>query len=63
MAGALCAHFLDRPFPGGWVDHIDAERRPLVDYVPASSLYHLVFAAAEATRAFTAPAPAVQPGR
>ena len=50
MAGALLDHFLDRPFAGGWVDHIDERRAPLVDYVPASSLYHLFFAAAESAR-------------
>jgi mannose-6-phosphate isomerase len=50
MAGGLLAHFLDRPFAGGWADHIDAEQVPLADYVPASSLYHLFFAAAEAAR-------------
>lgn len=47
MARALLDHFLDRPFAGGWVDHVDAAHDPLVDYVPASSLYHLFFAAAE----------------
>lgn len=57
MAGGLLAHFLDRPFAGGWVDHIDAAHAPLVDYVPASSLYHLFFAAAEA-RVFSASAAA-----
>jgi mannose-6-phosphate isomerase len=53
MARGLLDHFLDRPFAGGWVDHVDAAHAPvahapLVDYVPASSLYHLFFAAAEA---------------
>jgi mannose/cellobiose epimerase-like protein (N-acyl-D-glucosamine 2-epimerase family) len=51
MARRLLVHFLDMPFEGGWIDHIDSRRRPLVTYVPASSLYHLVFAAAEAARA------------
>lgn len=50
MAGALLATFLDRPFAGGWIDHVDEAGRPLVDYVPASSLYHLFLAAAEAAR-------------
>lgn len=53
MAGALLTHFLDRPFAGGWTDQLDATRAPTVDYVPASSLYHLFFAAAEATPALT----------
>jgi mannose/cellobiose epimerase-like protein (N-acyl-D-glucosamine 2-epimerase family) len=48
MADVLLERFLDRPFTGGWIDHISAEGAPLVDYVPASSLYHLMFAAADA---------------
>lgn len=54
MARGLLDHFLDRPFAGGWADHIDETRAPLVDYVPASSLYHLFFAAAEAERGLIA---------
>ena len=54
MARTLLEEFLDRPFVGGWTDQIGADRRPLIDYVPASSLYHLFFAAAEADRAFPA---------
>jgi len=50
MARGLLQHFLDRPFAGGWVDHVDEAHAPLVGYVPASSLYHLFFAAAEAAR-------------
>jgi mannose-6-phosphate isomerase len=49
MADTLLERFLDRPFTGGWIDHISAEGAPLVDYVPASSLYHLMFAAADAS--------------
>jgi len=56
MAAGLMAHFLDRPFPGGWVDHLDANGAPLVDYVPASSLYHLTLAASVAAQGF-APVP------
>jgi mannose/cellobiose epimerase-like protein (N-acyl-D-glucosamine 2-epimerase family) len=48
MAGALLDEFLDRPFVGGWIDHIDESGAPLVDYVPSSTLYHLFFAASEA---------------
>lgn len=54
MVGALLDHFLDKPFEGGWIDHIDAQGRALVDYVPASSLYHLFLAAAELDRGFGA---------
>jgi mannose/cellobiose epimerase-like protein (N-acyl-D-glucosamine 2-epimerase family) len=49
MGRALFDHFLDRPFAGGWIDHIGADHAPLVDYVPASTFYHLFLAAAEAS--------------
>jgi mannose-6-phosphate isomerase len=49
MADVLLERFLDRPFHGGWIDHISADGSPLVDYVPASSLYHLMFAASDAS--------------
>jgi mannose-6-phosphate isomerase len=52
MASLLSEHFLDRAFEGGWIDHIDQDLRPMVGYVPASSLYHLFLAAAEADAAF-----------
>jgi mannose-6-phosphate isomerase len=58
MARGLLDHFLDAPFAGGWADHIDPAHAPLVDYVPASSLYHLFFAAAEAARGLAATAAA-----
>jgi mannose/cellobiose epimerase-like protein (N-acyl-D-glucosamine 2-epimerase family) len=48
MAALLHEHFLDRPFVGGWTDQISSTGEALVDYVPASSLYHLFLAAAEA---------------
>ena len=47
MSQQLFDHFLDRPFRGAWIDHIDESHSPLVKYIPASSLYHLSFAAAE----------------
>ena len=50
MAGVLDGHFLNRPFPAGWVDRIDADRQALVDFVPASSLYHLYSAFSELLR-------------
>ncbi len=52
MIDALTDAFLDKPFAGGWIDHISAEGVALVDYAPASSLYHLFLAAAETSRAF-----------
>lgn len=57
MARALLKNFCGRPFAGGWTDQIDPDGMPLVDYVPASSLYHLFLAAAEADAAFGAPRP------
>ena len=58
MAGGLMRHFLGRPFAGGWIDHVSAEGEALVDYVPASTLYHLVLAASVAAKSFAA-APAL----
>ena len=58
MAARLMGTFLDRPFTGGWIDHVAADGTPLVDYVPASSLYHLLLAAGVAAKGFAA-APAL----
>lgn len=33
--------FLAPAIPGGWVDRVDADGAPLVDHIPASSLYHI----------------------
>jgi len=46
----LFSVFLGRPVPGGWIDHVDARGAPLVDGMPASTLYHVFLAAAEADR-------------
>jgi mannose/cellobiose epimerase-like protein (N-acyl-D-glucosamine 2-epimerase family) len=46
----LLAVFLGRPVAGGWVDHVDAHGAPIVDFIPASTLYHVFLAAAEADR-------------
>lgn len=61
MAGGLSGTFLDKPFPGGWIDHVDPAGRPLVAYVPASSLYHLFLASTEAARCFSASARLADP--
>ncbi|WP_419827788.1 AGE family epimerase/isomerase [Sphingomonas sp.] len=50
-ARGLLDHFLGRPFAGGWTDQLSPAREPIVDYVPASSLYHLMLAAAVANGA------------
>jgi mannose/cellobiose epimerase-like protein (N-acyl-D-glucosamine 2-epimerase family) len=55
MVRGLMENFLNRPFAGGWVDHLGPDLRPLVDYVPASSLYHLFLAGAELDRGFAPP--------
>ncbi len=52
MIEVLRDHFLDKPFPGGWIDHLGEDLRPIVSYVPASSLYHIFLAATELSRAF-----------
>lgn len=52
LLGIVNTTYLAGPFAGGWVDHVDEAGRPLVDYVPASTLYHLLFAIVEADRVF-----------
>jgi mannose/cellobiose epimerase-like protein (N-acyl-D-glucosamine 2-epimerase family) len=47
MYRALLGGFLGRPFAAGWIDHVDAAGAPMVDYVPASSLYHIYCASIE----------------
>jgi mannose-6-phosphate isomerase len=49
---ALRALFLAAPFPAGWLDRIDPQGKPLLNYVPASTLYHIFLAVAEADRVF-----------
>jgi N-acylglucosamine 2-epimerase/mannose-6-phosphate isomerase len=48
---AIFTYFL-RPGPvgGTWIDHFDADWRPIVEKVPASSLYHLSLAFFELLR-------------
>jgi mannose/cellobiose epimerase-like protein (N-acyl-D-glucosamine 2-epimerase family) len=59
MVSALIDNFLDKPFEGGWSDHLSAAGEPLINYVPASSLYHLFFASAELARGFPSEARSV----
>ena len=47
--------FVGRPFPGGWIDHVDSAGRSIVSMVPASTLYHLFCAIAEAARVSLGP--------
>jgi mannose/cellobiose epimerase-like protein (N-acyl-D-glucosamine 2-epimerase family) len=46
----LADTFIGRPVPGGWIDHVDEKGAPLVTMMPASTLYHLFCAIAEAAR-------------
>jgi mannose-6-phosphate isomerase len=46
----LADTFIARPIPGGWIDHVDEKGAPLVSMMPASTLYHLFCAIAEAAR-------------
>jgi len=50
MLQTLNELFLGRPFGGGWIDRFNANLEPTVDYVPASSLYHLYGAFREIDR-------------
>ena len=43
-------YFLRGVVPGGWMDRLDAEGRPATDFMPASTLYHLLGAVAELDR-------------
>lgn len=38
---SFLSHFAPQTLNGGWIDHIDSAGCPLVDYMPASSLYHI----------------------
>jgi D,D-heptose 1,7-bisphosphate phosphatase len=49
----LAETFTGRPVRGGWIDHVDGSGAPLVDMMPASTLYHLFGAIAEAARVQT----------
>ena len=44
----LYTYYLDHPVAGGWYDQFDAQGRSLVDFIPASSFYHVICAISEA---------------
>lgn len=46
-AEAVLDTYLAGPVSGGWIDRFDAEARPDVERIPASSLYHVTLAFAE----------------
>jgi mannose-6-phosphate isomerase len=43
-------HYLRHPVLGGWYDQFDRDNRSLVDWIPASSFYHILCTVSEATR-------------
>ena len=47
LTGLLSRRFLEPALQGGWIDRLDADGRPIGDFVPASSLYHLIGAVDE----------------
>jgi mannose-6-phosphate isomerase len=49
--GLFRAH-LPSALNGGWIDHIDQHGIPTVDYMPASTLYHVVGAAIDGASSF-----------
>ena len=51
---SLAGRFLARPITEGWMDRIGPAGEPLADFMPASTLYHVFCAAAEAARVTTA---------
>jgi mannose-6-phosphate isomerase len=44
----LKTHYLDHPVKGGWYDTFDGDGRSVVDFIPASSFYHILCAVSEA---------------
>ena len=47
IVDALFAYYLGRPLAGAWIDHVDADGRPMVEAIPASTLYHVFLAFSE----------------
>ncbi|HWJ76023.1 MAG TPA: AGE family epimerase/isomerase [Kaistia sp.] len=52
VLGMLMQTFAPDRLEGGWIDRFDASGAPLVDHMPASTLYHISGAIREADRAF-----------
>ncbi|MGH9810016.1 MAG: AGE family epimerase/isomerase, partial [Terriglobia bacterium] len=46
----LGGRFLARPIAEGWMDRVSPSGEPLADFMPASTLYHVFCAVAEAMR-------------
>lgn len=50
LADLLFERFLSGAVAGGWIDRLDAAGKPATDFMPASSLYHLLGAIDELNR-------------
>jgi len=52
LINALEKRFIGKPFSAGWIDHFDSNGVAKVDFVPASTLYHIILALVETDRVF-----------
>ncbi|HXX01471.1 MAG TPA: AGE family epimerase/isomerase [Candidatus Acidoferrales bacterium] len=50
MVDRLHDYFLTKHPPGGWIDRLDEDGRPATDFMPASTLYHILCALDELDR-------------
>ena len=50
----LKTHYLDHPVKGGWYDQFDSDGRSMIDFIPASSFYHVLCAVSEAEQVLKA---------
>ncbi len=50
LADTMFERFLSGAIPGGWIDRFDAAGAPVGDFMPASSLYHVIGAIDELDR-------------
>ncbi len=47
LVDALFDRFLTQSPPGGWIDRLNAKGEPVIDHMPASTLYHVLGAVEE----------------
>jgi mannose-6-phosphate isomerase len=50
LTGLLLHHFLAVRYRGGWIDRLDEAGKPAVEFMPASTLYHIMGAVDELDR-------------
>jgi mannose-6-phosphate isomerase len=50
LANLLLERFLTREPAGGWIDRLDEQGRSATDFMPASTLYHVMCAIDELDR-------------